>query len=238
MGFGGSVFLTPVLTVFFGFPLVDVVASISLALFTASFTSSVLNFFAKNIRYKVALALELPTVVGVIIGTSLLGTLPEDVIKIFFSVVLVAISFLNIIKEKPRLLTAPTMIPPKIKMGSHYVSLPAILGSGVFGGFFAGLLGMGGGFVKTPILFGIFKLSSREGTATSLFMIMFTSLVAASTHIYHQRVDYNLALLTSSGFFVGAILSFLLGKKSSNDFTKKMVTVGLIVSAILIHVRY
>ncbi len=75
----------------------------------------------------------------------------------------------------------------------------ALVGTGVFAGVLAGLLGLGGGIVIVPILFFLFQsfgVSSESAmlvaTATSLATIVPTSISSIHSHNQKGNVDFGL----------------------------------------------
>jgi uncharacterized membrane protein YfcA len=93
----------------------------------------------------------------------------------------------------------------------------AYLAIGVAAGFFAGLLGIGGGVVMVPMLAFVFTAQGLPGEhllhmalATSLATIMFTSLSSMSAHHAHGAVDWRIARAMSPGILVGSFGAALL----------------------------
>nr|WP_205472689.1 sulfite exporter TauE/SafE family protein [Agarivorans sp. Alg241-V36] len=93
----------------------------------------------------------------------------------------------------------------------------ALVATGVFAGFLAGLLGVGGGIVIVPVLFFLFQgfgVSPESAmliaTATSLATIIPTSISSIRSHNKKGNVDFE--LLKSWGVFilVGVLLGSLL----------------------------
>jgi uncharacterized membrane protein YfcA len=83
----------------------------------------------------------------------------------------------------------------------------ALVGTGVFAGVLAGLLGVGGGIVIVPVLFFLFQsfgVSSESAmlvaTATSLATIVPTSINSIRSHNQKGNVDF--ALLKRWGVFI------------------------------------
>lgn len=114
----------------------------------------------------------------------------------------------------------------------------ALLATGAFSGFLAGLLGVGGGIVIVPVLFHIFDLFNVDpsirmqiAVATSLSTIIPTSIVSARSHWRKGAVDRNLLRLLAPTVFVGVIIGTLLaGIVSSQVLTAVFATVALVVS--------
>jgi uncharacterized membrane protein YfcA len=67
--------------------------------------------------------------------------------------------------------------------------------SGVLGGFFGGLLGLGGGVIMIPLMTWLAKMTQHQAHGTSLVAIVFTALVGAVTYYFHGGVDWKIALI-------------------------------------------
>jgi uncharacterized membrane protein YfcA len=87
----------------------------------------------------------------------------------------------------------------------------AYLAIGVAVGFFAGLLGIGGGAVMVPMLVFAFRAQGfateqvlHIALATSLATIVLTSLSSVRAHHAHAAVDWNIARAMSPGILVGS----------------------------------
>lgn len=89
----------------------------------------------------------------------------------------------------------------------------AYLALGAFAGFFAGLLGIGGGSVLVPVLVMIFAaqgISSGEvmhlALGTSMAAIFFTSISSVRTHHAHGAVIWSIVARITPGIIVGTLL--------------------------------
>lgn len=93
----------------------------------------------------------------------------------------------------------------------------AYLGIGVAVGFFAGLLGIGGGMMMVPMLVFVFTAQAvpaehllHLAIGTSLSTIVFTSLSSMRAHHAHGAVDWQIARAMSPGMLIGALGAALL----------------------------
>lgn len=89
--------------------------------------------------------------------------------------------------------------------------------TGVFSGLSAGFFGIGGGIINVPALMGIFHLFGigkdpvRSSVATSLFIIVFTSLSATFTHFKsNKNLKLRNVFALGAGGSIGAILGALI----------------------------
>jgi len=83
---------------------------------------------------------------------------------------------------------------------------PLGLGASLIAGALSGLLGIGGGPIKVPVMFIFMNVPLMVATATSNFMIGVTA--AASAIVYYQRGDIQaqIAAPLAVGVFLGSLL--------------------------------
>jgi uncharacterized membrane protein YfcA len=67
--------------------------------------------------------------------------------------------------------------------------------SGLLGGFFGGLLGLGGGVIMIPLMTWLAKMTQHQAHGTSLVAIVFTAIVGAATYYLHGEIDLKVALI-------------------------------------------
>lgn len=95
-----------------------------------------------------------------------------------------------------------------------------LLGMGLFGGFCAGLLGIGGGMILVPFITMFLSAQQvapehivRMAIATSLATIMFTSASSVRAHHQHGAVLWPVVRLLVPGLLLGSWLGPWLGKQ-------------------------
>ena len=94
--------------------------------------------------------------------------------------------------------------------------VPAYLALGVIMGFFAGLLGIGGGGMMVPVLVWLFALQHypREhivhlAVATAMATVIFTSISSVRAHAQRGAVRWDLAKMMAPGILLGGFLGAL-----------------------------
>ncbi|MGY8985813.1 MAG: sulfite exporter TauE/SafE family protein, partial [Sphingomonadales bacterium] len=107
-----------------------------------------------------------------------------------------------------------------------------MLGSGTLAGFLAGLMGIGGGIVTVPILFYVLGVYGIEpgiqmhmAIATSLAIIIPTSLFSAKTHYKGGFIDLSLIKSWSPFIVLGAIIGGIGASFFSGEFLKYFFSV-------------
>ena len=90
----------------------------------------------------------------------------------------------------------------------------AYIGLGLFTGFFAGMLGIGGGLMMVPALAMIFAAQAgfpageilHLALGTSMATILFTSLSSLRTHHKHGAVIWPVVVQITPGILFGTLL--------------------------------
>jgi uncharacterized membrane protein YfcA len=100
-------------------------------------------------------------------------------------------------------------LPPMIQLptsGIESISIWAILLVGFFTGFLAGMLGVGGGFIRMPALIYLLGVPTHVAVGTDLFEIVFSAGYGTLTHGLKGNVDILMALVMQTGAAIGAQL--------------------------------
>ena len=97
---------------------------------------------------------------------------------------------------------------------NNLFTLLALMGTGIFAGILAGLLGVGGGLVIVPVLFFLFQslgVSAESAmviaTATSLATIIPTSISSIRSHQQKGNVDIELLKHWAGFILIGVLIS-------------------------------
>lgn len=227
VGLGGGVFMVPLLVLVAGYPLPMAVGSVALALFPSALISTINNSRSQLIDYKTGIKLEVPTIFGAVIGAQLTAVLPVRPLELLFSL------FIFFMAWHIRRKASATQFVQKF---NNLIGLTFL---GTLSGAVAGLFGVGGGILKTPILLKIFNLPAKRAAATSLAMIMVTSIVSSIKHWQLGHLDER-ALPVIIGFACGSIIGNIIGKKLTDNKIQTYLSLALFLSAlaVLVHVVF
>ncbi len=131
-------------------------------------------------------------------------------------------------------------LPPMISLpgsGIGSISLWVVLGVGLFTGFLAATLGVGGGFVRVPMLVYVLGIPTHIAVGTDLFEIVISAGFGTLTHAFKGNVDVLMALTMHTGAALGAQI----GATATRFFTGPRIRLlfsGLpLVGAVLVLVR-
>jgi uncharacterized membrane protein YfcA len=98
-------------------------------------------------------------------------------------------------------------LPPYVALpgsGISKISVWAILGVGLVGGFFSGLLGGGAGYVRMPSLVYLLGVPTHVAIGTDLFEIIISAGYGTFSHALKGNVDILIALVMHTGAAIGA----------------------------------
>jgi uncharacterized membrane protein YfcA len=98
-------------------------------------------------------------------------------------------------------------IPPMVSFpdsGIASISVWTVLLVGFITGVLAGSLGVGGGFIRMPMLVYMVGVPTHVAVGTDLFEIMFSSGFGMLTHALKGNVDVLMALVMQTGAAIGA----------------------------------
>ena len=131
-------------------------------------------------------------------------------------------------------------IPPMVSFpdsGIECISIWMVLGVGLFTGILAGSLGVGGGFIRMPMLVYVLGIPTHVAIGTDLFEIIFSSGFGTITHALKGNVDILMALVMQSGAVIGAQI----GATATRFFAGPRIRLAFsflpLIGAILVVVR-
>jgi len=113
------------------------------------------------------------------------------------------------------------------------VILP-LLSIGVIGGIFAGLFGVGGGFIMVPLMMLWLRFDQRHASATSLIAIVPPAALSAAFYGANAQIELLAAAIMAAGALGGAPLGAWLLRRISLLWLKWIFIAGLIATAVRI----
>ena len=246
VGFGGGVFMVPILILFFGYPIELAIGSTMSAMFPAALIASFFNYREKNIDYVVASLIQFPAMTGTVLGAFLVSFLPVIELQFTFAFFVIIIGFLILsdtgekaANRKSGVMYHINHLPTSFIRKNHDKHLAYRINGSVvsfFGfvtGTIAGLFGIGGGFLQTPVMIKVFGMPPRISTSTSLFILTITSLTGLSTHYWLGHVVWIKCIPLMTAFALGATLGQYLKKDDSRlPGLNLMIGIGLFLAGL------
>ncbi|HIC87977.1 MAG TPA: sulfite exporter TauE/SafE family protein [Anaerolineae bacterium] len=206
MGLGGGIFLVPALTLLFHQPIRVAVGTSLVGVIATSAGVAAMARLGRGADVALALRLELITTLGAIAGSVLAGRLDSQSLSLLFTLVVFLTAAYTGYKAR-RQLAVPGKPAIEALFRTDYTPhhWPAGLGIASIAGALSGLVGVGGGFVKVPVMYAVMGVPLGVATATSNFMVGITA--AASVFVYYGRGDIHplVTVPTAMGVFLGAV---------------------------------
>jgi len=229
-GVGGAFLMTPALNIL-GFPMPLAIGT-DLALMVGSSTVATLRHFRfGHVDLRLGLYMLLGTAVGVWLGKSVVFLLvaaggADDILRLIYITLLLGLAGWMIhdyfmFYRQSRYQGDPTerlgtrlsqrlrriKWAPKIDLpvsGIRAISLWVPLGVGLVTGFLAALLGVGGGFIRMPVLIYGLGIPTTVAVGTDLFEIIFSSSLGALLYALEGQVHLVAAVIMLVGAILGA----------------------------------
>jgi uncharacterized membrane protein YfcA len=222
LGLGGGVLLVPLLTLALDVPIRTAIAASLFSVIASASASATVNLGRGHVNMRLGLVLEVATSVGGIAGGLAAALLTPRQLYASFGFVMALMGLVMAARSGRRNLISDTEREPGRLGGRliegdrayvyHVRRLPVALGSSLAAGAVSGLLGVGGGIVKVPVLNSFCGVPIKVAAATSTFMIGVTA--AASAIQYLARGDVALPL--TAAIALGALPASLLGARLAN----------------------
>jgi uncharacterized protein len=219
-GLGGASILTPIL-VLMGFPVKEALAC-GMIVIIATSSGAASSFVKEKIaNVKLAMYLEMFTIIGAIAGASITVIIAPVFLYFLFAAFLLT-SFIGVrssLKEtyqpsekqdrfsKWLGLQGSYFDKSKNKVVKYKATNSLLGGLGMFvAGIAAGMLGIGAGAFKVIVHEKVLKVPSKVSTATSSFIIGMTALAGASVYLFSGLLNLTLMAPMAVGTTIGAIV--------------------------------
>jgi len=121
--------------------------------------------------------------------------------------------------------------------GIAEVSLWIVLGVGMITGVLAGALGVGGGFIRMPMLIYLLGVPTHVAVGTDLFEIIFSAGYGTLTHAVKGNVDVLMALVMQTGAAVGAQIGAVATRYFAGPRIRLFFSILPLIGAILVLIR-
>jgi len=256
-GVGGG-FLTTPLLIFSGIPPTVAAASAATQVTGASVSGVLAHSRSNGVDYRMGAIMVVGGIIGALVGAVLFRVLQsvgqiDVVINVLYVVMLGAIGALMMQEALAGLLPKVTAayggtqarrrrhhplvagLPYRWRFYASglYISPLAPLILGALVGVLTMLMGVGGGFMLVPAMLYILGMSGNVVVGTSLFQILFVTMVTTMTHaLTTQAVDIILAGLLLLGSVLGAQFGTQIAMKARPDVLRLLLAALVIAVAL------
>lgn len=222
LGVGGGVLLVPIFLQLLKMPIHNAVALSLCCVIATSVTSATKYLNSGLVDLKAVFYLETTTIIGSYAAGSLAGMVSEHVIAIIFATLLIIVAATMLVKKDES----------RAQADAFRHAYPLAMGASVFAGGLVGLLGVGGGAVKVPILQVILGKSVKHAVATSTMMLGISAAVGIIPYLSRGEVPATSVSFAALGTIAGAYLGSSVFHKIESVYIKFLFAAVLLYTAV------
>ena len=255
-GVGGGFLMTPFL-IFLGVPPTYAVANEANNILATSVSGSTTHYLKDTLDYKMGFMIVIGGAIGTLIGiwtfTYFKGIGKIDiVISLAYMYILAIIGTAMLVEGLGEIDKARKKIITKKKLHVHYwihglplrmrfqksklyesAFTPIIIG--LFVGFIAAIMGIGGAFILVPAMIYIIGMPTRLIPGTSLFVTIFVSVIVTFLHAFNYgSIDLILVFMLVTGSIIGVQVGQKLGESVDSTGLKTLLALLLLIVGIAI----
>src|SRR5664280_1579115 len=240
LGVGGGILLVPLLTLFLDVPIKTAIGTSLVCVVVTSSASQIVYVARGFTNSRLGMTLEVATTLGALAGGITAILVSGRAIFGIFAAVLVYV--LISMERKP---APPRPAAPGSALAGSFTDpdtgdevtygvghLPAGLAFSFVAGNVSGLLGVGGGAIKVPVMNLLMGMPLRAAIATSNLMIGVTAATGALIFFGRGLVEPRYAVPTALGILVGAQLGPRLSGRVSTGVLRRIFEVLIAVLAV------
>lgn len=242
IGLGGGIIIVPMLlnidrflTAFSTVPIHVAVGTSLVTIVFSSLSSTLAYHKQKRIDFKSGLLFLIGSVPGSLLGTYLNSLLNTERFTLFFGILLVCISFFLFVSTKLNKKAKEihkgvirTYTNDEGEAYTYSYSLPFAIALSTLIGLISGLFGIGGGIMLVPMMAFLFGFPPQLAVATSMFVVMFTTLGSSISYVAIGSVNFYYALLLIPGAWFGGKLGSFINQKLKTE------TIGLLLRLVVL----
>jgi len=253
-GVGGGFLMTPFL-IFLGVPPAYAVANEANNILATSVSGSTTHYLKNTLDYKMGLMIVLGGAIGTLLGIYTFSYFQDMgkidvVIALAYMYILAIIGSLMLVESLGEIDKQRRNVLVKKKLHVHYwihglpfrlrfpksklyesAFTPIIIG--LFVGFIAAIMGIGGAFILVPAMIYIIGMPTKLVPGTSLFVTIFVSVIVTFLHAFNYgSIDLLLVLMLVTGSIIGVQVGQKLGEKINSSGLRALLAILLLLVGI------
>jgi uncharacterized membrane protein YfcA len=249
LGLGGGIFLVPYLNLVVGMPFQSA-SAVSLVTIIATSSVTATNPGQRQItNLKLGMLLEAFSAPAALFAAYWSRSISEPTLRRVFAVSAIGIAAVMLTRLNKRNVVLDPAFDIGTLGGRYYEAesggmvsygvkrVPLACATSVLAGILSGLIGIGGGVVKVPVLNAWCGVPLRAAAATSAFMIGITVVASAIPYYLRGDVVPQFAAATVLGVLAGGRFGIWLGARVNARALKLTMIAMLVVMAILYFVK-
>ena len=221
LGLGGGIIIIPMLLYGAAIPLKLATGISMVQAFFATVSGVMIHRRNRTINARLGVILGIAGVMGALVGSFASASMqPKLLLSVYFSLVALSVLLMFFAQKQE-------------KRGPVDVNLPLAFVMALAVGVLAGMLGVGGGFIMTPLMISVLRIPTRMAVGTSLLMIIPTTFSGGIGKIATGQFDLQIAIFV----IVGSIIGAQFGGKVNAMVSPKVIRTTLLLLLIGILIR-
>ncbi|MGQ9759925.1 MAG: sulfite exporter TauE/SafE family protein [Candidatus Methanomethylicaceae archaeon] len=247
LGLGGGVLMILFFTLAINIPIHKAVALSLLAVIASSSMAGSVYVRDKMTNIRLAIVLETCTVTGAVLGSFIALAIPASIVVGILAAVLFYAALISFREPKSE---CAMIREDNLRIGGEYFDeakkitirysvfhLRVGLCASLLAGAVSGIVGIGGGIIKVPIMNFIMKIPIKASAATSNFMVGVTAAASAVVYFSKGMVDLPMSVPTIAGIMIGALFATRLLSQTQSPYIRKLLGVTLLFFSIVLFMR-
>jgi len=200
---------------------------VGISLVTMVFTglsSSIAYLKLRRVDIQMGLLFLVGSIPGSVLGSWLNTKFDVSNFSLYFGILMVVIFLFMLIDREKLARNTELQITERTRTFEldgeiHQYNVPIIpaLILAVAVGMLSGLFGIGGGTISVPAMILLFGIPVQVAIGTSMFIILFISIVSSTTHIFLGHIPWAYVAF----FVIGSYIGGTVGARTSTLFTGK-----------------
>lgn len=251
-GLGGAIILVPLLVVFGVDPLIAAPLGI-LSVAAGSLAAGPRQIEQGVVHHRLGVTLEITASAGAIAGALLADAVPASVLARLLGVVALAAALAGGLRKGMRNLPSagfsadvagewPGTLQGAYRLGDAVVPyaarrVPLGLAAMTVAGIVSGLAGVGGGFIKAPVMSELMHVPVKVAAATSTFTVGLTASTALLVFAGQGRIDYRAGAVVVVSGVVGGVIGARLQHVLPPQRVRLVLSAVLVLVGVVVLVR-
>ena len=235
-GIGGGTFVVPLLALLYNFEPVVAIGTSTATIVITSIMSAISYLRQGRVYVKAGLVLACATAPGAYLGAVITAVPAVKMwLGVIFGILLIYVAFQMVYKAfSTKSVRGCGVADPVFEreLLKNWKKMLRGLCLSFLGGIASGMLGIGGGVVLVPVMCYALSIPIYFAIPTSMFIMIFTSISGAASHIQQGNVNGIYAIYLGVGAVVGAYVGAYISKKFSSKGLSLAFAAMLLVASI------
>ena len=220
VGIGGGLFILPFFIYFMSegciFPYfhqaTEIVGTSMLVVVINAISGTLAYIRQKKIFFKAGIPFAIATMPGAFLGSYVADSFTGAKLTLYFGCFLLIVASILMFNSFKKARSEEGFDPETFKFSTTFgVCCSLIVG------FIASVFGVGGGIIHVPMMIYILKFPTHVAVATSVFILMITSLFGLASHAYLGHIVWLPGFCVGAGAFIGAQIGALISSKTKSN---------------------